>query len=231
VESMNTFRPCLVLFIISRRMVFPERHQRISQRFFTVAEARAIISQAQEPFATLFALAAVTGMRAGELLALQTGDIDWDRGTVTVMRSVWYGHVAVPKTLASERVLPLPQLVITRLQGYLDGERRRGSEYLFQTSRGNPLPIQHVVQRKLWPILDRLGIARCGLHAFRHTHSSMLVEMGAPMTVARDQLGHTDMRLTLATYSHVIGDGQRLAIEKIASVLCPSVTTTKNQLN
>lgn len=47
----------------------------------------------------------------------------------------------------------------------------------------------------------------------------MLVDSGAPLAVARDQLGHTDMRLTLAVYSHVIDDAERDSIEKIAAQL------------
>jgi integrase len=79
-----------------------------------------------------------------------------------------------------------------------------------------------VVQRKLWPILDRLGISRCGLHAFRHTHASLLVELGAPVSVAQAQLRHTDPKLTLGVYSHVVGDSQRKAVEKLASILRPN---------
>ena len=45
----------------------------------------------------------------------------------------------------------------------------------------------------------------CGLHAFRHSHSSMLLESGAPVSVVQAQLGHTDPSITLGIYSHVIG--------------------------
>jgi site-specific recombinase XerD len=75
------------------------------------------------------------------------------------------------------------------------------------------------VECRLWPILDALKIPRCGLHAFRHTHSSMLVESGAPVSVAQAQLSHADPRVTLGIYSHVIGDSQRRALEKVAGIL------------
>ena len=77
----------------------------------------------------------------------------------------------------------------------------------------------NVVQRKLWPVLDALKIPRCGLHAFRHTHSSLLIDSGAPATVAQAQLGHSDPRVTLGVYSHLIGDAHRNAVEKVARVL------------
>jgi hypothetical protein len=75
------------------------------------------------------------------------------------------------------------------------------------------------LQEKLWPILDRLGIPRCGLHAFRHTHSSLLVDMRAPVSVAQAQLRHEDPSVTLGIYSHVLGDSQREYAEKVAELL------------
>lgn len=205
-----------------RRLTFPPRRERKASRFFTAEQARQIIAAAAEPWGTMFAMAAMTGMRAGELLALKVTDLDLERGSVAVRRSVWYGHVHAPKSLASERVLPLPRVLVDRLRQFLKTWKPNEKAYLFATCKGNPIPIQHVVQRKLWPILGDLRIPRCGLHAFRHTHSSLLIEAGAPMTVARDQLGHTDMRLTLGVYSHVVGNERRAAIEKLAGQLDPN---------
>jgi integrase len=63
------------------------------------------------------------------------------------------------------------------------------------------------------------GHPHCGLHAFRHTHSSLLVDMGAPVSVAQAQLRHEDPSVTLGTYSHVLGDSQREYAEKVAELL------------
>jgi integrase len=70
--------------------------------------------------------------------------------------------------------------------------------------------------------LDKLSIPRCGLHAFRHTHSSLLVEGGAPVSVAQAQLRHADPRITFGICSHVVGDSQRDAVEKLAAILRPT---------
>lgn len=196
-----------------RELAFPPRRETKPARFFTVEQVQNIVKAVTEPWATMFELAAMTGLRAGELLALRVTDFDLESRILSVKRSVWYGHVGAPKSLRSERVLPLPGQLVTRLRRYLQTWKPNAGGYLFATNKGNPIPIQHVVQRKLWPALDALGLPRCGLHAFRHTHSSLLVGLGAPMTVTRDQLGHTDMRLTLGVYSHVVGNDQRLAID------------------
>ena len=71
----------------------------------------------------------------------------------------------------------------------------------------------------LWPILDALNIQRCGLHAFRHSHTALLLDTGATPKVAQRQLRHADARTTLEIYGHVVGDAHREAVEKLASLL------------
>ena len=70
-------------------------------------------------------------------------------------------------------------------------------------------------------MLDKLKIERCGLHAFRHTHSSLLLETGASPTVAQAQLRHSDPRITLGIYGHIIGDSQRNAVDRVARLFGP----------
>jgi integrase len=93
---------------------------------------------------------------------------------------------------------------------------------LFFNRRGRPYNATKVVQKALWPVLDKLKIERCGLHAFRHTHSSLLLETGASPTVAQAQLRHSDPRITLGIYGHVIGDSQRNAVDRVAEILDPN---------
>src|SRR5262249_3737708 len=92
---------------------------------------------------------------------------------------------------------------------------------LFATRNGKPHSANKVVQRKLWPILDRLGIARAGFHAFRHAASTLLVDLGASPTSVRAQLGHSDVRTTLDAYSHTVEQSQRNAVEQLARILMP----------
>jgi integrase len=110
----------------------------------------------------------------------------------------------------------MPEPLARILEEYVRGWRPNPSGYLFVTRNNRPPSSNKVVENRLWPILDALKIQRGGLHAFRHTHSSMLVESGAPVSVAQAQLGHADPSVTLGIYSHVIGDAQRRAVEKVA---------------
>jgi integrase len=64
-----------------------------------------------------------------------------------------------------------------------------------------------------------LSIFRCGLHAFRHAHTPLLLDSGATPKVVQRQLRHSDARTPLEIYGHVVGDAHREAVEKVASSL------------
>jgi integrase len=192
-----------------------------------VDQVRAIIAAAAEPWKTFFTLAAMTGMRAVELLGLRIGDLDFERRVIQVRRSAWYGKAQSPKTPSSDRTVPMPELLALLLKSYVERWQPNPDGYLFVTRNNRPPSWNNVVEHRLWPILDALKISRCGLHAFRHFHSSMLVESGAPVSVAQAQLGHADPSVTLGIYSPVVGDSQRRAVEKVAGILDYSGLRTK----
>jgi integrase len=204
------------------RLALPEASIGTVPRFFSADEARRIIEAAPEPFSTMFATLAMTGIRSGELLGLQLDDLDFERRLIFIRRSAWYGRLQTLKSKASRGTLPMPEPLTAMLKNYLETWKPNPMRLLFSNQIGRPMSANKVVQRKLWPILDALKIPRCGLHAFRHTHSSLLVEGGAPVSVAQAQLRHADPRITLGVYSHVVGDSQRNAVEKLAAILRPN---------
>ena len=127
------------------------------------------------------------------------------------------GYVFTSAT--SVRVIPIPESLAKRLMRYVSQWKPNALELLFTTRCGTPIDASKLTQRKLQPLLKRRGIPRAGLHAFRHTCASLLVSQGVSPRIAQQQLGHSDPRITLAVYSHVIGDTHRQAVEKLASVL------------
>jgi len=84
------------------KLVMPSEEVKEAARFFTADEARQIIAAAGHPFRTMFAIAAMTGMRVGEILALQTNDLDFERRMFRVRRSVWQGQIQTVKSKASK---------------------------------------------------------------------------------------------------------------------------------
>jgi len=202
-------------------LALPESPLRPAARFFSGEEAKKIIAAAADPYRTMFAIAAMTGLRAGEILGLMLDDIDFDRKILHIRRAAWCGHVQTVKSKSSRAPLPMPDALADILRQYLTAWRPNPEKLLFSNRLGRPYNANKVVQKGLWPILEKLSIEHCGLHAFRHTHTSLLLEVGASPAVAQAQLRHSDARITLGVYGHAIGDSQRNAVERVAQILRP----------
>ncbi len=205
--------------IDSSKLRLPPRNSRFEAPHFTVDQVHKILALAEEPWHTLFAVLALEGLRAGEALGLQWGDIDLDRQLLHVRRSSWYGKVQTTKSKASETVLPIPNALAMILREYRKQWKSNPDGFLFVTRNGRPPSSNNVVEHHLWVILDALGFPRCGLHAFRHSHTALLLDSGATPKVVQRQLRHADARTTLEIYGHVVGDAHREAVEKVASKL------------
>jgi integrase len=200
-------------------IVLPAGEVKPEPRFFTPTQVTQILELAAEPFRTMFWIAAMTGVRAGELLGLKVEDLDFDRRLIFIRRSVNRGQTQTVKSRASQKPLPMPGGLAQVLQEHLHRQPKNAEGWLFVNSRSRPYSADKVVISKLWPILDALKIPRCGLHTFRHFHSSALLDAGASPQVAQAQLRHSDARITLEVYSHVIGDSQRDAVDRVEETL------------
>jgi len=204
-----------------RKLALPKRGLKYEAPRFTLEQLRLILATARNPWRTLFYILILDGLRAGEVLGLKWEDIDLDLRLIKVSRSAWYGQIKTAKSQASETVLPIPEALAEVLRTYRSEWKPNPRGFLFVTRNNRPPSSNNVVEYHLWPILDKLGIPRCGLHAFRHTHTSLLLEGGATPAVAQRQLRHSDARTTLGIYGHVVGDAHREAVEKVASILDP----------
>ena len=204
-----------------RKLALPKRGLKYEAPRFTLEQLRLILAMARNPWRTLFYILTLDGLRAGEVLGLKWEDIDLDLKLIKVSRSAWYGQIKTAKSQASETVLPIAEVLAEVLRAYRSEWKPNAGGFLFVTRNNRPPSSNKVVEYRLWPILDKLGIPRCGLHAFRHTHTSLLLEGGATPAVAQRQLRHSDARTTLGIYGHVVGDAHREAVEKVASILAP----------
>jgi len=201
------------------KLALPERSIQQKASCFSAEHARQIIAAASGQYRVMFAIAAMTGLRAGEILGLQAEDFDFEGRLLHIRRTVWRGKLQTPKSVNSEATLPIPESLSETVKDFLG--QRQG--FLFLNGRGHLFIAENVVRQALCPILDALKIPRCGFHAFRHTHTSLLLASGAAPTVAQKQLRHSDARMTLGIYGHIIGDAHREAVEKVASILNPTV--------
>jgi integrase len=79
-----------------------------------------------------------------------------------------------------------------------------------------------LVKRRLKPLLEKLGIRRGGLHAFRHGNATLMDRLGVPMKVRQQRLGHSDAKMTLGTYTHVAGEDDVSIATRFCGILDPN---------
>lgn len=194
-------------------LVFPPRDPQPG-RTFTAEQARQIISEAEYPFKLMYAIAAYIGLRAGEIMGLRAEDIDLERGILNVTQTAWRGKMQTAKTRGSETTVPIPGVLRDLLRGNM-----ATSGLLFPNRLGRPYSADKVVTDHLQPLLKKLGIPRAGFHAFRHMHTTLLLESGASPKVAQRQLRHSNARTTLEVYAHVVEKSHRDAVERAAKYL------------
>lgn len=179
------------------------RPARPKQRFFTEDQLRQIIEEAPAEYRTLFALLGGTGLRIGEALGLKVEDVDTGNGVISVRRSIWRGQELTPKTENGERDVDIDPMLGAMLKEHI-GDR---TGWLFPARNGSPLAAGNLRRRVLAPLLERLGIEKAGMHAFRHARVTMLRRHGAPEDLQLAWIGHSALRTTRG-YSHVKEDGE-----------------------
>jgi integrase len=113
--------------------------------------------------------------------------------------------------------LPMPLSLAVRLKAFLASQNSQG--LLFANHRGRPFSANKLREKKLRPLRLSLGIPLAGFHAFRHGVATTLIDQGASIATVGAQLRHSDPRITLGLYAHVVPQSQRDAVEGLASAL------------
>jgi integrase len=195
-------------------LTLPREGVRKEPRCFTDDEVRKIIDHAPEPLSTIVAVTAVLGLRIGETLALRGSDVDFAKHVIRIRQSLDAATrtVGAVKSKASSADLPMSRELEARLRAHLLRHQSK-SDLLFVNRRGRPLSANKLREKQLHPLLDALGIPRGGFHSMRHGAASSLLADGATPAVVQRQLRHSDARITLGIYGHVIGDEQRSFVE------------------
>jgi integrase len=183
-----------------------------------------------ERYAALVVLAAGTGMRQGECLGLTVDRVDFLRRQVTVNRQLVYlGGEPVfgpPKTQASYRTIPLPEVVVEALAAHLAAFPAGPGGYVFTTDAGKPIK-----RNRCSAIWRRAGAvagapAGSGWHDLRHYYASLLIRAGCSVKVVQARLGHASAAETLDTYSHLWPDDEDRTRGAIDGVLRRPVSSS-----
>lgn len=209
----------------ARGVKFPVQGLRKEPRILNSEALEKLLKQLREPYRSMVILAALTGLRVGELLALRWRMVDLTAGTIRISESVFHGQVQLPKSERSIRTIPIgPQ---TRV--LLEEHRKRfaanwGEErLLFPNQLGGPHRESNLLERVLRPAAKAAGLERVTWHQLRHIHASVLDDIGVPAKIAQQQLGHAAIETTLNFYTHAIPDTHRRAIESLEQALFPVV--------
>jgi len=195
-------------------LTLPREGVKAEARCFTDDEVQRIIAVAPEPLSTIVAITAVLGLRIGETLALRRCDVDFSNHLIRIRQSVDAATRTVGgvKSKSSSADLPMSRELETRLRVHLLKHDAKG-ELLFVNGRGRAFSANKLREKQLHPLLVRLGIPRGGFHSMRHGAASSLLADGATPAVVQRQLRHSDARITLGIYGHVVGDEQRSAVQ------------------
>ena len=152
------------------------------------------------------------GIREGELLALTAGDFDFERGTVTINKSYQRidgrDVITEPKTPKSNRVIKMPDFLIEEIKEYLSklyGLQK--SDRVFNITK-------NYLHREMTRGADEAGVKRIRIHDLRHSHISLLIEMGYSAVAIADRVGHESINITY-NYAHLFPSTQTDMADKL----------------
>ncbi|MGB9886774.1 MAG: tyrosine-type recombinase/integrase [Moorellales bacterium] len=203
------------------RILTPEEQA----RFFEVIQ--------QDRLGAAFLLDLGTGMRRGELLGLKWEDVNLKEGVIRVRRELVEakdpetGKRALifqePKSEKGRRSIPLPEWAVAALKAHrkrqLEEKLALGEAYqdhglVFCTEKGTPIRPRNL-NRTFTRLKKRAGVDGVTPHGLRHTYATRLLELGEHPKVVQELLGHSQISLTLDTYSHVLPELKRQAAAKL----------------
>ena len=157
----------------------------------------------------MVALAIVSSLRRGELLALRWRHIDEAKATIDVQESSYRGRLGPPKTDAGKRVNDLDRWTLGLLQDWRRQAKRTGPEdFIFGTRKGKIDNPSNILHRHIYPICDRLKLGRVNFLTLRRTFSTMAHEKGIPAKTIAAIMGHTNVDTQLI-YIQAPSDGMK----------------------
>lgn len=213
----------------------PFTHTEIAKKqnkFLDAVELKSVLAQLTKlapRVALLIEFMSLTGLRIGELLALRYCDYDEKKATININGTLQYFYKngsdikrGTPKNIYSVRDVTLDARCVKILNSIITDNKRqslwfKGYEeqgYIFTAKRGNPYDMQYINK-----LLKQVHIEGKHLttHIFRHTHISILAELGIPLKAIMQRVGHNDPTTTLSIYTHVTQHMKNDIVEKLNS--------------
>lgn len=196
----------------------------------TAEQAGQLIGELRGKAKVMVALAAVCGMRRGEILALRLQDIavreEADRrrfGVITVNQASYLGHIDLPKTEAGLRTFDVHPWILSLIEDLISHSKKRYPEDLVFGTRTNRLEqSNNILRRFVFPACDALGVRHATWLTFRRTFQTFAHNEGIPARTIADIVGHADVG-TQFIYIQSEESMKREAADRIGNKLCKIV--------
>jgi integrase len=192
----------------------------------STSTVHALAEAVPERYRALVLLAAGTGLRQGECFGLNDEHLDLDRHTLRVDQQLILlprrePFLGPPKTLASHRTVPLPDVVVHALRQHLERFPVQRPDRLVFTNDDGQAISRTWFSREIWrPAVAKAGARRgTGFHDLRHYYASLLIRHGESIKTVQRRLGHATAAETLDTYAHLWPDSEDRTRHAIDSVL------------
>ena len=210
----------------------PPKVERKTPVVSSAADLAALLAAFDDPdLGMIIELAAMTGMRRQEILALEWSDIDLDGARLSVSKAVEESNRGVrvkeTKSASGTRTIHLPQRAVASLRAHrkqqLELRMQLGAEWfcgdlVFLSSESGGVRRPRNVTKAVARARHRAGITGGTLHGFRHGHATELLRAGVAPKVAQTRLGHSTIAVTMNIYSHALPALDRDAADKIEHI-------------
>ena len=212
----------------------------------TRPEADRLLRAAEEyclRYYPLFLSALRAGLRQGELVALQWGDVQFGESEndphryILVQHNFVQGQFTTPKSKKSRRVdlaRQLRQVLLDLrdqrlLEAFAQGKTSIADDLVFPSRTGTVLDPTNLVHYFFLPCVERAGLRKIRFHDLRHTFGSHLIQDGAPLPYVKEQMGHSSIQVTVDIYGHLIPGADIRWMDRLDSATSPQLFATHTQ--
>lgn len=224
-ESLETAYSIELTKVYSADKIKRPRIEEKKVECFSVAEQKVLeeaLKNDKRPKTFGILLCLYTGLRIGELLALEWTDIDFDKREISISKTChdsrdelgrYVRFVNPPKTSTSMRVIPIPKQLMPLLR---ETKKKNGSRYV--VGNGERIISVRSYQRTYELILKKHGLPHRGFHALRHTFATRALECGMDVKTLSEILGHKNPTVTLNRYAHSLMDHKRDMMNRLGKL-------------
>ena len=193
------------------------------------ARFRKLITKEEKSYNLFFTVAFFTGMRMGEILALNWNDINLLTNTIHVTKTAYFlnkrNHINSTKTRAGTRYITINNKLANMLREWKQEQTTLLKEFIddidnLQVIQSSPISItKNMIDKKFKQILLRNNdIKKIRIHDLRHSHASLLINQGEDYLVVKERLGHASITTTIDTYSHLYPSKQKSLANKLDEI-------------